>query len=190
MVQLPATAPDLAVARSAARHATRPMQRTLQMVTWLGDEKVVLTGAALFWIYCRFGRHDHNANRCADQIVLGTGISAALPHLIKHLVDRERPDRKVVHGRRHGIPRSGQRWDSFPSGHAVLVGALATALKRYVPARLRPLVWPTAISLAATRIMLLAHYPTDVAAGLVLGSGVDRGVRKLLHEIDRRKWRA
>jgi len=119
------------------------------------------------------------AQRCGDQIAGGAAIAAVAPHLVKRLVDRERPDRKVVHLRRHGIPRSRQRWDSFPSGHAVHLGALAGALTRFVPPHYRPLVWPSAISLSATRVLLLAHYPSDVAAGLLLGALIDRLVARL-----------
>lgn len=106
-------------------------------------------------------------------------IAAALPHLAKRVVDRERPDRKVVGLIRHGVPRSGKRWDSFPSGHAVHVGALASALDRFLPPRWRLLLWPGAAALAATRLVLLAHYLTDVAAGLLLGALIDRGVARL-----------
>jgi membrane-associated phospholipid phosphatase len=37
------------------------------------------------------------------------------------------------------------------------------------PDRFRILVWPSIIALATTRIMLLAHYVSDVVAGFGLG---------------------
>src|SRR5216683_5451900 len=40
-------------------------------------------------------------------------------------------------------------------------------------------IWPSAISLSATRVLLLAHYPSDVAAGLLLGALIDRLVARL-----------
>jgi membrane-associated phospholipid phosphatase len=97
-----------------------------------------------------------------------------LPHLMKVLVNRERPDRTVVHVRRHGIPRSGNAWDSFPSGHAVHLGTVAAALMRLAPPGLRPAIWPTAAALAGTRIVLLAHYATDVIGGLAIGVALER----------------
>jgi len=104
----------------------------------------------------------------------------SLPHLIKRFVDRERPDRVVVRGRRHGIPRSGQAWDAFPSGHALHLGAVAGSLTRLCPDRFRILVWPLISALAATRIMLLAHYVSDVVGGFVLGLAIDKIVGRLL----------
>src|SRR5258708_6717978 len=46
--------------------------------------------------------------------------------------------------------------------------------------RLRGWVWPAALAVAATRLALLAHYPTDVGAGLLLGVGIEKITGKLL----------
>jgi hypothetical protein len=169
----------LAVARSVARHATKPAEKAIGVLTLLADEKIVLVAVAGLWAYCHVGRRTRRLRRSSNQMICNSVVAAAVTHLAKRLVDRERPDRKVVGLRRHGIPRSGNRWDSFPSGHAVHVGALAAALDRFVPPRHRPLIWPSAAALAATRILLLAHYLTDVAAGLLLGAVIDRVVAKL-----------
>jgi membrane-associated phospholipid phosphatase len=40
----------------------------------------------------------------------------------------------------------------------------------------RRFVWPAALILAATRLVLLAHYVSDVLAGLALGIAVDTAV--------------
>ena len=42
----------------------------------------------------------------------------------------------MVHGPRRGIPRSGKPYDAFPSGHAMHVGAVASAVS-WCPARCR-----------------------------------------------------
>lgn len=175
-VTLPPTAPDLAAARFVARHARPSVERTLRVVTYLADEKAILAAAGLFWAYGHLVKRDRETARRADNILGCAVVSAILPHLIKRLVDRKRPDRMMVRRDRNGIPRSGRAWDSFPSGHAVHLGALAQALRPMMPARLRPYLWPAALSLAATRIMLLAHYPSDVAAGLAFGVAVERAV--------------
>jgi undecaprenyl-diphosphatase len=106
--------------------------------------------------------------------------SAALPHVLKRIFDRKRPDRTVVHGHRRGIPRSGNPYDSFPSGHAVHIGALATAISGMVSPQLRLAVWTPAMALAATRLVLFAHYPSDVAIGLTIGIGLERVVAAVL----------
>jgi len=60
---------------------------------------------------------------------------------------------------------------SFPSGHtlhAVVFSLVATA---YHPA-LGWLVWPFTVLVAASRLVLGLHYPSDVAIGALLGASV------------------
>jgi membrane-associated phospholipid phosphatase len=42
-------------------------------------------------------------------------------------------------------------------------------------------MWLLAIGLASTRVLVLAHYVTDIAVGLGLGAAVGGTVRKLLN---------
>src|SRR5258708_4493152 len=153
LMRLPPSRVDLAVARAAARRATPPLERTLQVVTWLADEKIVLLGAVAVWLHARLRSRDGSARQRADRLLISVALAGALPHLFKRWIDRKRPDRTVVHLVRHGVPRSGRAWDSFPSGHALHLGAAAPALRDLAPPRLRPLVWPAAAALAATRVM-------------------------------------
>ncbi len=179
-IMLPPTRLDLAFARACARSATRRRESSYQALTWLADEKLVLGATALLWLYTRGRKRAPGLAPQADRMLLSVAIATALPHLLKYLVRRRRPDRTVVHsGRRHGVPRSGNAWDSFPSGHAVHMGAIAGPLTALAPGWLRPLVWPLAVALAGTRTLLLAHYPSDVGAGLAMGFVLDRAVRAL-----------
>jgi membrane-associated phospholipid phosphatase len=176
---LPPTKADVAVSRACARAATPARQRLLGVVTWAADQKVVFGAAALFWAYARFRRRDAGVTREADRMLCSVALAGALPHVFKRVVDRERPDRALVHGPRHGIPKSGNAWDSFPSGHALHLGAAAGSIARLVPPSARPFVWPAVIALASVRILLLAHYPSDVAAGLTMGAGLNKATARL-----------
>jgi undecaprenyl-diphosphatase len=90
--------------------------------------------------------------------------------------DQERPDRTTVRGHWRGVPFSGKRLDAFPSGHAVHIGALASAAST-LPAKQRNLVWTIGTGLVLTRIVLLAHWASDVAAGLAVGALTERLLR-------------
>ena len=68
------------------------------------------------------------------------------------------------------------RLNAFPSGHAIHVGALASAATVLAPAK-RNLVWSVGAGLVATRIILLAHWASDVAAGLAIGALMERLLR-------------
>ena len=180
-IRIPPTRADVAVARACLRSATPAKERALRTATWMADEKMVFAGAALLWLCTRHGRRDGALAQDANHILACAAVATALPHVLKHVFSRERPDRTVARGRRlRGVRRSGDAWDSFPSGHAVQLGAVVQPLARLAPAALRPLVWPAALALASTRVMLLAHYVSDVVAGFGLGLAVERTLRRSL----------
>ena len=56
------------------------------------------------------------------------------------------------------------------------IGALASAAST-LPAKQRNVVWSIGAGLVLTRIVLLAHWASDVAAGLVVGAVTERILR-------------
>jgi len=121
-----ATQLDRRVARAVARHASPAVERPARLLTWAADEHVLYVIAGGLWLAARAG--EERERRQTDHLALSVVVTAILPHLLKRLIDQERPDRCMVHGRRHGIPRSGKAYDAFPSGHAMHVGAVASAV--------------------------------------------------------------
>jgi undecaprenyl-diphosphatase len=76
----------------------------------------------------------------------------------------------VVRRRRPANARAATRTQlSFPSAHATTSFCGA---RMY--ARLGLPLYPLAVALAASRLALRVHYPTDVAAGAVLGTVIAR----------------
>jgi len=148
-------------------------------VTLLADEKAVLALAGTVWFASRVLRGGGPDQREADRLLCSAIVAGAVPHLFKALVDRKRPDRSVKQPR-NGVGKSGNAWDSFPSGHALHLGAIAGPLIRLAPPRIRSLVWPAIVTLAASRVFVLAHYASDVLAGFAMGSGLDYAIQRLL----------
>jgi undecaprenyl-diphosphatase len=58
---------------------------------------------------------------------------------------------------------------SFPSGHATTAFAAAVAIGALWP-RLRPLMWTYAVVIAVSRVIVVAHHPSDVIAGAIVGA--------------------
>ncbi|WP_328341315.1 phosphatase PAP2 family protein [Micromonospora sp. NBC_00421] len=98
-------------------------------------------------------------------VVLAYGCSEVL----KSLVDEERPCRGAVTILAGQCPPTGD-W-SFPSNHATIAGALATAVLLLSP-RWGLLAAPLALLAAFSRVFVGVHYPHDVLAGLLLGLAV------------------
>ncbi|WP_431916417.1 phosphatase PAP2 family protein [Micromonospora wenchangensis] len=98
-------------------------------------------------------------------VVLAYGCS----ELLKSLLDEERPCRGAVTILAAPCPPPGD-W-SFPSNHATIAGALATAVLLLSP-RWGLLAAPLALLAAFSRVFVGVHYPHDVLAGLLLGLAV------------------
>jgi membrane-associated phospholipid phosphatase len=165
---------DEAIAREVAAQTNPPAERVTKALTWGADEHVLLALAAVGWVLTRTSPDP--ARRFGTHILACTLTTAVLPHLMKLFIDQKRPDRLTIKGHLRGIPLSGKSDDAFPSGHALHVGALASAAT-LLPPRYRNTIWAVGTVLVTTRIVLLAHWFTDVVAGLALGVGVERGMR-------------
>ena len=97
------------------------------------------------------------------------GASGILTNLVKVLVGRARPKLLAEEGSLAFAPFSvGYDWNSFPSGHATTALAIAGTFWVIDPSR-RWLWLALGISVAATRVLLNAHYAGDILAGGVLG---------------------
>jgi hypothetical protein len=119
------TKADKKIARIIARNINPATEKTAEILTWGADEHTLCVAAAIWWLYCR-GRP--TIERAGSNHILITAIATTiLPHLMKHIFAQERPDRRSVEAHLHGAPFSGRPLQSFLSGHAVYVGALASA---------------------------------------------------------------
>ncbi|MGH6781945.1 MAG: phosphatase PAP2 family protein, partial [Sphingomonadaceae bacterium] len=59
-------------------------------------------------------------------------------------------------------------FESFPSGHSTAAGTFFGVFAMLL-SKLRPLFFALALVIGASRVIVGAHYPSDVAAGLLLG---------------------
>jgi undecaprenyl-diphosphatase len=110
-------------------------------------------------------------------VALGAaGFSSLIAsRLVKQAVDRERPDDHLEAGVR--APRSS----SFPSGHTTAAFCTAIVLPESDTARTAAVSFAGAV--AASRVHLRAHHPTDVIGGAVLGSVLGLVLRPLVDTI-------
>jgi membrane-associated phospholipid phosphatase len=167
------TRTDIVIAQAIARHTTPAAERASEVMTWGADEHVLCAIALGWWLLS--GRQPAR-RQASTHILLTTLTAAAVPHLLKAVFDQERPDRLTVLGHINGVPVSGRSLDAFPSGHAVHIGALASAAAE-LPPPMRNLCWTAAAALVATRVVLLAHWTSDVVSGVAIGVGVERALR-------------
>jgi len=165
---------DVAIADAVARHTDPAPQGIARALTWCADEKVLLALAAMGWIASRGASEP--LRRAGNHALLVTVAASLLPHGFKSLFNQTRPDRKTVRGHLNGISFSGKREDAFPSGHALHMGALASAAGT-LPSGPRRAIRALAIGLSLTRVAVLAHWASDVVVGFALGAGLERLLR-------------
>jgi membrane-associated phospholipid phosphatase len=113
-------------------------------------------------------RNDYQMRQNSLYIASSTAITWGLTALVKHLVKRPRPFVQNI----NIVPVYRAGSTSFPSGHSSTTFSTATALasaypKWYVIAPV--FLWAGATSYS--RMYLGVHYPTDVGAGIALGTG-------------------
>jgi undecaprenyl-diphosphatase len=100
-------------------------------------------------------------------------FSVLLPVLagevIKWIAGRGRPFVGGAANAFNFVPFTGtEAYASFPSGHAITAFALALAVSSVWPqARIAMMVY--ALLIAGSRLVLLAHHPSDVVAGALVG---------------------
>jgi len=102
-------------------------------------------------------------------IFLSVLVSVFVSELLKFAIGRGRP---FVGGKAdpfNFVPFQGSgAYASLPSSHAVTAFALAFAVSALWP-RLRVFMFTYAVVIALTRLVLLAHHPSDVVAGALVG---------------------
>jgi membrane-associated phospholipid phosphatase len=175
-IRVPPTDLDQSLADAVARNTRPPIEEVSSALTWGADEHLLVAAAAIYWIASRSGSLRRRAR--GKHLLALSVASGVAPHLMKHLFNQRRPDRVTAIGHLHGVPLSGKAEDAFPSGHAVHMGALASAACDFSqPAKI--VAWTASIGLSVTRIGILAHWTSDVIVGFVGGFAIDRLLRRL-----------
>lgn len=106
----------------------------------------------------------------AIYVFLSIAGSGLLANLIKRAIGRARPQLYEAQGILGHIPFAGSaKFESFPSGHSTTVAALLMAMALLAPPY-RMLFLIMGLWLGFSRVIVAAHYPSDVIAGLSLGA--------------------
>ena len=169
---------DLNAVREVAARRTVALTEAARVVTWAGSAYLLVPLAAIACLaLCRAG-----LRREAAAIALSLGGALLISDLVKLLVSRPRPP--VEH-------LQAVTGSSFPSGHATQASAFWFSLVLVAPAAgtsprttlvAAGLALLIVLAVAASRVYLGVHYPSDVIAGMLLGTGWAAYVWRCLRE--------
>lgn len=149
-----AVALDGRVAAGASSWKHTVLDRLVGTLNPVGSGVTLLVVCAGVGLVGRVGRR----SRLHEAAWLGAVtfmIAGLVEYSLKYLVGRPRPDAVLD-------------VDSFPSGHATSVFAVATIFAAFYP-RLRWPLYALAAAVAAGRVYLMRHYVSDVLAGAIIG---------------------
>ena len=103
-------------------------------------------------------------------VSLAIGIPYGFNAILKSLIGRARP---FVGGSANAYLYDPFNWTaayaSFPSNHATTVCAAAVAIGALFP-HARAVMWIYAVLIMVSRVIVIAHHPSDVMAGALVGT--------------------
>jgi len=161
---------DQALLLAVRRLESAGMTRLMRMLTRLGDTPTwVAVGLALI---AAGGQGPRNG----ALLGLGAFLAVMISQVLKRLCCRARPDCGIG-----GFAALVDNPDafSFPSGHTAAAFGIAVALAGE-GSWLGGLALSLASGIAVSRVYLGAHYPLDVAAGVVVGALAGGAARLLI----------
>jgi membrane-associated phospholipid phosphatase len=162
---------DKAVYGAIARQPTPHLDRPVSLVSQSANYSRIWIGAAAVLYLFGGSSGRRAATRGLGAVALA---SVTVNVLAKSLYRRRRPvrdDDSLSGDRLVRMPES----PSFPSGHSASAFAFAVASSSAMPALAAPLRL-VAASVAYSRVHTGVHYPGDVIAGALIGSGIGQVV--------------
>ncbi len=157
---------DRPIARYFDTH--RDLKPFFEAVTTLGLSQFYLLPSALLYLVYR--RRKPEIAHAASFVFLSVAVSGILANIVKVIAARYRP-KLFLHDGLYGFDwfAIGHNVASFPSGHSATAFGAFVAFGYLFP-KWRYLFYLLAVLIASSRIVLDAHYLSDVIAGAFLGA--------------------
>jgi membrane-associated phospholipid phosphatase len=157
-----------------AFHLSRFWANTARRLSGLGEGMYWLTLVVVVWVTARL-RKKPGIALWAGKTAIAIAAAGLAANALKVIAGRARP--RALDDGVFGFHffEVGYRFNSFPSGHAAIAGAVAASI-----CLARPAAWPLAallwLALAGGRVLTGSHFVSDVLAGGAVGVAVMVGI--------------
>lgn len=155
---------DLPVA-VASRSLDSEVVNFFQVITRLGNSAWYLVPTALLFLFCHYIWKREQWARWSLFVFSAVAVSGLATDLLKWIAGRWRP-KAHLHDQLYGFDYFGVGYEatSFPSGHATTIWAFCLTMTVLFP-RYRLIWYVLAILVSISRVVVGAHYLSDVLAG-------------------------
>jgi membrane-associated phospholipid phosphatase len=145
-----------------------PVKNIFKYITGFGKSTWYLVGSVLFFLYFKFVRINKKLSSRSIFIFLTIAISGVITDIIKYILGRYRPE-ALFQQDLYGFIcfQHSHSMTSFPSGHANTITAIMFSLYLIYP-RYWLAFLLVALLIMASRIVICAHYLSDVLFGSYL----------------------
>jgi len=160
---------DKTVALWCHEHVTPQYHQIFKIITEFGDAIYYLIGFGIAFLVFRFLWKNQLWERYALFLFGTVAVSGIAADIVKWTLGRYRPSELFERGL-YGFDflHIDRALTGFPSGHTTTVFALAMAIA-YLWPKWSVFAWIFAILVGISRIVIGAHYPSDVMSGAVIG---------------------
>lgn len=163
------TRADLAIVRAAHPLGESVVGKALGEVSELTDQPP-LVAASLTTLVVGLATRQPRIARTGLRMLLAHALATGIKTVIKDNFDRYRPRKVAEEGEatlERGESKEGED-RSLPSGHSAGAVAVARAIVRDNPGA-APIAYPLAATASLVQITRKAHFPTDIALGVIVG---------------------
>lgn len=161
---------DLPVAQFFHQHQDSIIRQVAGMITDLGKGIYVISFLLIMSLLCRISQKTSHYSKLFFYLLLAVVCAGLLCNGLKIIFSRARPVEFFNHAI-YGFQffKTKASFWSFPSGHTTVIAAFCVGLSLLIP-RVTVLALLFAVTIAITRLIVTAHYVSDVIAGFYLGS--------------------
>ena len=168
-------------------HKINPQTKSLfSSLTHFGDSIYFFVPTALIWIAIKISNSKNKIINTISDISLfiffSILLSGVIAQIAKHIIGRPRPilyndfDMKSVN-----IFNFDAKWHSFPSGHTTTIFAFIFCLFFLFP-KIKNFLISVAIIIASTRVIIGAHFISDIFGGVLVAYLCTIFVRNKFHK--------
>jgi membrane-associated phospholipid phosphatase len=140
------------------------LEHATPFMNFISHGSTQIAFAIVLYLAGKFSNQKYSS--AGKSLLIGIISSGMVVQILKHLIGRVRP--RLTENLVFVGPSFKNGYDSFPSGHTTVAFCMAYVLASHFP-RYKAVFYCVAIMIGLERVEGIAHFPSDVLAGGLIG---------------------